>query len=93
VLVANVASAIGALHAAHQLGAKVPEDVSVIGVHDLAMAARLVPPLTTVRMPLERLGSRAVELLLERPADADVREVVREPIELVPRESTAPPRD
>jgi DNA-binding LacI/PurR family transcriptional regulator len=63
----------------------------VIAVHDLALAARLVPPLTTVRMPLERLGSRAVELLLERPADADVREVVREPIELVLRESTAPP--
>ena len=91
VVVGNLASAIGALHAAHQLGARVPQDISVIGVHDLTLAARLVPPLTTVRMPLERLGGRAVELLLERPADEDVREVVREPIELVVRESTAPP--
>jgi LacI family transcriptional regulator len=89
VFVANVASAIGALHAAHELSVAIPERVSVIAVHDLALAAHLVPPLTTVQMPLTRLGGRAIELLLGVEAEAEVREVVREPIELVIRESTS----
>lgn len=91
VVAANTASAIGALQAAHRLGAHVPGDVSVVAIHDVPMAAHLVPPLTTVMMPLERLGARAVELLLERPADEDIREVTRESPRLIVRESTAPP--
>jgi LacI family transcriptional regulator len=90
VLVANVASSIGALHTARVRGVRLPEDVSIIAVHDLTIAPYLDPPLTTVRMALDGLGSRAVELLLEQPADAEIREIVREPIELVVRESTAP---
>jgi LacI family transcriptional regulator len=62
----------------------------VIAVHDLALAGRLVPPLTTVRMPLAGLGALAVELLLGRPADSEIHEVVRDPIDPVIRESTAP---
>lgn len=91
VFVANVASAIGALYAAHELSVSVPDQVSVMAVHDLPLAERLVPPLTTVRMPLEALGARAVELLLNSDADAEIREVVREPTELVIRESTSAP--
>jgi LacI family transcriptional regulator len=91
VVVGNTASAIGALQAAHRLGVNVPRDVSVVAIHDVPMAAHLVPPLTTVMMPLEQLGARAVELLFKRPADEDIREVVQEPIELIVRESTAPP--
>ncbi|WP_422771103.1 LacI family DNA-binding transcriptional regulator [Plantactinospora sp. WMMC1484] len=90
VFVANVASAIGALHAAQEHRVRVPGDVSVIAVHDLPLAAYLAPPLTTVRMPLVRLGARAVELLLGSDPDAPITETVREPIELVLRDSTAP---
>ncbi|MCI2416789.1 LacI family transcriptional regulator [Saccharopolyspora sp. K220] len=91
VLVANVASATGALHTARRMGVRVPQDISVIAVHDLTVAPFLDPPLTTVRMALDGLGARAVELLLERAANAEIRETVREPTELVIRESTAPP--
>jgi LacI family transcriptional regulator len=91
VVAANAASAFGALQAAHRLGANVPGDVSVVAIHDVPMAAYLVPPLTTVMMPLEQLGARAVELLLERPADEDIREVTHEPARLIVRESTGPP--
>ncbi len=90
VFVGTVASAIGALHAAYQLSVSVPEQVSVIAVHDNVLAASLVPPLTTVRMPLHRLGARAVELLLNTDPRDDIREVVRDPVELIERESTAP---
>jgi LacI family transcriptional regulator, galactose operon repressor len=92
VFVANVASAVGALHAAHQLGLAVPADLSVIAVHDLPLASHLVPALTTVRMPLAELGRRALELLATRAADEPITEVVTQPVELVLRESTCPPR-
>ncbi|WP_146779047.1 LacI family DNA-binding transcriptional regulator [Actinomadura craniellae] len=91
VFVANVTAAIGVLSALQAHGLSVPDQVSVVAVHDLPLAAHLVPPLTTVRMPLQALGARAVELLLSAPADQPVEEVVRDPIELVVRHSTAPP--
>jgi LacI family transcriptional regulator len=91
VFVANVTSAIGVLSALQAHGLRVPGEVSVVAVHDLPLAAHLVPPLTTVRMPLQALGARATELLLSVPADHPVEEVVRDPIELVVRRSTAPP--
>jgi LacI family transcriptional regulator len=91
VFVANVASAVGVLHAAHARGLSVPRDLSVIAVHDMPLAGHLVPALTTVRMPLEELGRRALELLASRPPDEDITEVVTDPAEVVVRESTAPP--
>jgi LacI family transcriptional regulator len=93
VFVANVASAIGVLRALQDAGLAVPRDVSVVAVHDLPLAAHLAPPLTTVRMPLRELGARAIELLLSADPSAAITEVVASPIELVERESTAPPRD
>jgi DNA-binding LacI/PurR family transcriptional regulator len=66
--------------------------MSVISIHDLSIAAFLDPPLTTVRMSLTGLGARAVELLLTRPRNEEIREVLEQPIDLIVRESTAPPR-
>jgi len=91
VFVANVASAVGALHAAHAAGLSVPRDLSVVAVHDMPLASHLVPALTTVRMPLEELGRRALELLAKRGPEETIAEVVAEPVELIVRESTAPP--
>jgi LacI family transcriptional regulator len=91
VLVANVASAVGALHAAHALGLSVPADVSVIAIHDMPLASHLVPALTTVRMPLSELGRRAIDLLATREPGDDITEIVTEPVDVIVRESTAPP--
>jgi LacI family transcriptional regulator len=43
----------------------VPDDCSVIGFDDVAMAAYYNPPLTTVRQPMETMGSISVAILLE----------------------------
>ncbi|HTW97621.1 MAG TPA: LacI family DNA-binding transcriptional regulator [Acidimicrobiales bacterium] len=91
VFVANVASAVGVLFGADRAGLSVPGDLSVIAIHDLPMAEYLIPPLTTVRMPLFELGRRGVDILASQPATADVDEVVSEPMEIVARASTAPP--
>lgn len=91
VFVANVASAVGVLDVLRRARLDVPGDVSVVAVHDLPLAEHLVPALTTVRMPLQAAGARAVELLLSTEPDEPVAEVVRDSIELIERESTAPP--
>lgn len=88
VVVANVASAIGALSAARALGIRVPVDVSVITIHDSPLATYLAPALTAVRMPLDQLGRRGVELLLSIPPDDPIEEIVSGPIELKLRDST-----
>lgn len=92
VCVANLTSAIGVLGALHRLGVNVPGDVSVVALHELPMAEQLVPALSTVSMPLHKLGARAVELLLTTSPDETVEEVTSEPTKLVVRESTGPPR-
>ncbi len=91
VVVANVASAIGALHAVRRNGLRVPRDVSIVAVHDMALAGYLDPPLTTVKMPLEALGRRGVEVLATHAPDVTVEEVISQPMELIVRESTAEP--
>ena len=92
VFAANVAAAIGALGVAHERGVRVPDDLSIVAVHDLPLAGYLNPPLTTVRMPLQALGERAVGLLSDVPARERLHTVVRGPMELVVRKSTAAPR-
>jgi LacI family transcriptional regulator len=64
--------AVGALKALREAAVRVPEDVALIGFDDVPIAAALEPALTTVRQPIEDLGSTAADLLLdllENPPD------------------------
>jgi len=90
VFAANVASAIGALRAARASGKAVPGDLSLVAVHDIPLAADLRPPLTTVRMPLREMGQAGV-LALTSGRPRPLTRIVREPMELIVRETTAPP--
>ncbi len=63
VFAANVVIAIGVLAAAAQMGIRVPEELSVIGLHDMWFADHTSPPLSTVEMPLQQLGETAVHEL------------------------------
>jgi DNA-binding LacI/PurR family transcriptional regulator len=87
--------AVGALSAASDMGCMVPRDVSVIGFDDIKMAAYVRPALTTVRQPIEEIGKKAIELLLqmidEDSALDPLPRLLIEP-ELVVRESCAAPR-
>jgi LacI family transcriptional regulator len=87
----NDLMAAGALAAVQgHLGRRVPEDVSVVGFDDLWFACDLGPALTTVRLPLEEMGARAMELVLSPPVHGPRR--VHVPAELVVRQSTGPTR-
>ena len=91
--------AIAAMEAARQCGMEVPRDLSVVGFDDVAMAQRTRPALTTVRVPVQELGWRAVEQLLPMSQHGGGMArvchgrgaVVRASVELVVRESCAAP--
>lgn len=55
--------AMGAMNALEEAGIRVPEDISVVGIDDISFAFLARPPLTTISVPRERLGSMAFEAL------------------------------
>jgi DNA-binding LacI/PurR family transcriptional regulator len=84
----NDAKALGALKALREAGLRVPEDVSLIGFDDLDMVEYVTPPLTTVRIYKEAIGSTAVKTLLLRAADMEARRVTSTlDVELIIRDS------
>jgi len=91
VLAATLVSAAGAMTVLHGEGLRIPEDVSVIGLHDAPVAGMLYPALTTVMMPTEEMGSVAATLLI-RSLNGESPEAVAPlpPGALIPRASTGP---
>lgn len=87
-------AAIASVHAAHDLGYKLPEDLSIIGFDNLPETAYVLPRLTTVEQPIRRLGKAAVEQLLYLidPKKNAPPEELDLGLKLIERESTAPPR-
>ena len=84
--------ALGVLRAAHDLGLRVPEDLSVVGYDDLPVVSWISPALTTVRQPLREMAATATRIVLDLaegipPANPRIDLAT----ELVVRESTAPP--
>ncbi|WP_082659994.1 LacI family DNA-binding transcriptional regulator, partial [Cellulomonas sp. B6] len=64
VLAHNDLMALGVLDRLRARGVRVPQDVSVVGFDDAPVATLVAPALTTVAVPLARLGRTAVDLLL-----------------------------
>jgi LacI family transcriptional regulator len=64
VFVASDMMAIGALKALRQADLQVPQDIALVGFDDIPIASAIEPALTTVRQPIERMASMAVEVLL-----------------------------
>ena len=56
--------AVGALKALKESWIKCPEEVAVIGYDGIERGKYVVPPLTTIRQPLERMGREMVQVLL-----------------------------
>src|SRR5207253_3092118 len=56
--------AAGALQVLREAGRRVPEDVAVVGFDDSPFAASTVPPLSSVRQPIEEWGRELTRLLL-----------------------------
>lgn len=91
VFVANDSLAVGCINAINRAGKRCPEDFSIVGFNDIMMAKYMVPPLTTMRLYMDFMGERAVDLIGDRiltkrelpmqvilPAKLMIRESVRD---------------
>jgi DNA-binding LacI/PurR family transcriptional regulator len=58
-------AALGVLLALQEANLRVPEDVAVVGFDDQSFSSTLLPPLTTVHSPVQEIGQRAVEMLIQ----------------------------
>ncbi len=83
----NDNTAIGSMSAIMQSGRSVPEDISLVGYNDIPIVSRLPVPLTTVRVPFDRVAEVALHLLFEAAETPEVRMITPS---LIPRKSTAP---
>jgi len=94
IFASNDEMAAGVLFAAQEAGIRVPDQLSVAGFDDAAIAHSVWPKLTTVRQPLRAMGEKSVELLEShvRQANAQSPEPLQSNIqmdyELVVRAST-----
>jgi LacI family transcriptional regulator len=83
--------AVGALKAIRNAGLRVPQDVALVGFDDVPIASAVEPALTTVRQPIERMGSMAADLLLSLlenpPGEGAPAHRIILPVKLVVRDS------
>jgi len=94
IFAANDDMAAGVLVAAHKNNIKVPQELSIIGFDDSELAAKMWPPLTTIKQPQMAFGGRAAEILIAKAGKATQQNIA--PIEsldyeIIIRDSTAKP--
>lgn len=91
IFAANDDMAVATIRVADSLGIAVPEQLSVAGFDDIALARQVFPSLTTIRQPLSQMSELAAELLIKgkhgNSSESDHRIV---PAKLQIRESTGP---
>lgn len=96
----NDVMAVGAMAFLRSTGVRLPKDVAIAGFDDISSLRDVTPALTTVSLPLELIGRRAIELALDDEQDAETRvpifgvPVLREstPTPLRPRDGQRPTR-
>jgi LacI family transcriptional regulator len=91
VVAANDLLALGAMGELAAAGLRCPDDVSITGFNDLPFMDKLMPPLTTVRLPLTELGATAARAMVDWIHSPEQRTTVQAllPVDLIVRSSTA----
>ena len=89
VFAVNDVMAVGALARLRAEGVSAPGDIAVAGFDDILTLRDVYPPLTTVRLPLKRMGEMAANLVLS-DTSPDGPRIVPVPGEVILRDSTLP---
>lgn len=83
--------ALGAMNAIWHLDRKVPDDISVIGFDDLRYASMVIPPLTTIRQPIDQIAKAAVMQIIKMVDDPTSERITAVmPTQLIIRETCKP---
>jgi len=85
--------AIGIMNVLTANNIKIPEDISVIGINDLAFSQYTNPPLSTIRISTEEMGEIGIETLNQRITSPWIDRRIILTTELIDRDSTAKPRE
>jgi len=88
ILACNDLMAFGVVHAAKSLGLRVPEDLSVIGFDNIPLSSYFDPPLTTVEIPMYRVGMATMQMLADLLSGRNVEHLRLFKTNLIAREST-----
>jgi LacI family transcriptional regulator len=88
VFAVNDVMALGAIAALREAGLRAPQDVQVAGFDDIPTLRDLEPGLTTVALPLQEMGRRAIEMALA--SDTGEQSVTRVSGRVIMRASTKP---
>lgn len=82
--------AIGALAEAKQMNLIVPRDISIAGINNIEFSSFTSPPLTTMALPADEIGSRAADYLIGCLESKVVPSQTLVPVQLIVRGSTGP---
>ena len=82
--------AVGAMKQLHQLGVKVPEQVSVVGFDDIALAPFMVPALSSVKVPVTEMIKESINRLIFMLDGGDFKFQQTFSGELIERDSMVP---
>lgn len=91
IFAANDDMAVGVIRTADRMGIRVPEELSVAGFDDTALAQQVYPALTTINQPLSLMAEEAALALIGNASNGDELRGGRVvPATLEVRESTGP---
>ena len=84
--------ALGVMKELMQNGLRIPEDVSVVGSHDMMISSLVNPPLSSTRYPNEDICKEAVSLLFKKIDNRHyrARHITKIPVEFIHRGSVGP---
>jgi len=63
IICANDSMALGAMKEVSQQGLVIPDDISIVGFDDINVASQIIPPLTTVSAPIEKIAAQSIEMI------------------------------
>ena len=87
--IANDTLAIGALRALHEHHIPVPDRVNIISFNDTLLTRQIYPPLSSVTVFTEQMGSTAVDMMLKHISDPNqIPQMIRLATKLSLRESS-----
>ena len=72
IFASNDEMAAGVIKVAYKKGIRIPDDLSVVGFDDSPMTEMITPPLTTVRQPLDAIGEKSAQKLIDKLEDKDI---------------------
>lgn len=80
--------AVSLIYVASLLGKNITKDLKIVGYDDIAIASMTIPPLTTIKQPIEKMGQLAVKVLIDKIEKKEVSIQNVLPVTIIERKTT-----